>query len=89
MILNIDNSSFYFERFYTSLIFSCVTFLFWILLKNKIKKPIREDKFKNSNEFYSWYFQYKFYLILKFLLFISIGTLIISIVSLIQFLMSS
>ena len=83
----IANKAFYFERFYMSFIFSIIALFIWFLLKNWIKKPIRKDVYKNSREFYSWYFQYKLYLILIFLLIIGVGALIISLVSLIQYLL--
>lgn len=79
------DASFYFERFYMSLIFSIISFLIWFILKKKINKPIRDVKYTKLNDSLSWYFKYKFYLVLKYLLFFFIGTLVISIVSLIQF----
>lgn len=79
------NCEFYFERFYMCLLFFVGFFILWFLLKNGIVKPIRKEKYENANEYFSWYLKYKFYLILIFFKFISIGALIISIVSLIQY----
>jgi hypothetical protein len=79
------NSEFYFERFYMSLLFSTVSFVLWFLLKNRIVKPIRKEKYENANEYLSWYLNYKFYLILVFLKFLFIACFIISIVSIIQY----
>ena len=83
--LNITNTAFYFERFYMSFIFSIISFSLYYILKNIIKKPIRKDKYQNPNEYLSWYLKYKFYLILKFFLIICVGTLIISVASLVQY----
>lgn len=79
------NSEFYLERFYMCLFFFAIFFALWFLFKNRIVKPIRKDKYENAIEYFSWYLKYKFYLILFFFKFISIGALIISIVSLIQY----
>jgi hypothetical protein len=85
MLSTITNSAFYFERFYMSFIFSITSFSLYFIFKNIIKKPIRKDRYQNPNEYLSWYLKYKFYLILKFFLIISVGTLIISVASLIQY----
>lgn len=85
IVLDCINKAFYYERFYMSLLFSFITFLLWLLLRTKIKKPIRKDFYEKSKEFLSWYFQYKLYMILKFFQIIAIGSFIISLVSLIQY----
>jgi hypothetical protein len=85
ILLVMYNSGFYFERFYMSLLFSTVFFILWFLLKSRIKKPIRKDKYQNFNEYFSWHLKYKFYLTLIFFKYLFIGTLMISIVSLIQY----
>ena len=85
IVFDCINKAFYYERFYTTLLFSFITFLLWFLLRTKIKKPIRKDFYKKSKEFLSWYFQYKLYMMLKFFQIISIGSFIISLVSLIQY----
>lgn len=79
------NLEFYFERFYMSLLFSTVSFILWFLLKKRVIKPIRKEKYENANEYLSWYLNYKFYLMLVFFKFLFIATLIISIVSIIQY----
>ena len=79
------NSEFYFERFYMSLLFCIVSFVLWFLLKNRIVKSKRKEKYENANEYLSWYLSYKFYLILVFFKFLFIACFMISIVSIIQY----
>ena len=76
---------FYFERFYMGLLFSVLSFLIWFFCKKITTKSKRKEKYENSNEYLSWYLNYKFYLAIKITFYFSIITLIISIVSLIQY----